>query len=115
LFWDFETLFFLSKDCYKATVTSKMTTFLDTQVAQLHQFIDDISIPKQAILHVFDDVRVAIRTVRSQRARDSLAHSYAISLCYVLLPKQAASIAKQLTEEESAIQILIIPFPSRSR
>jgi hypothetical protein len=79
-------------------------TFLDSELAQLHQFIDDISIPKQAILHVVDNVRLAIRKHRSQRARDSLAHSYVISLCYVLLPAQANDIAHQLTDGESEKQ-----------
>jgi hypothetical protein len=79
----------------------KMTapiTFLDAQLAQLHDFISNRSASEQTILHVADDVEAAVFKLRTQRARDSLAHSYAISLFTVLLPDQSASIADQLTK-----------------
>jgi hypothetical protein len=77
-----------------------MSTFLDIQLVQLHALIASNLRSEQAVLTVFADIHRAIGTNCGQRARDSLAQAYAISLCYVLLPSQASNIADQWTSND---------------
>jgi hypothetical protein len=78
-----------------------MSTFFDSQLAQLHALIADNGRSEQAIVKAFDDVRLAIGNHSCERARDSIAQAYAISLCYVLSPSNAANIADEWVQSEN--------------
>jgi hypothetical protein len=76
-----------------------MSTFLQVQLARLHDFITNNSASEQAILDVAFDVQRAIVEQSDQRTRDSLTQAYAISLLFVLLPSRAKYIADLLTDD----------------